>query len=35
MVGEFGEGLGHAVEAQGVELVEGGMGKHVGLLLQW
>jgi hypothetical protein len=32
-VSELGEGLGHSVEAEGVELIEGGMSEHVGVLL--
>jgi len=28
IVEQFAEGLGHALQAQGVELVEGGMGQH-------
>jgi hypothetical protein len=28
-LGKFDEGLGHAVQAEGVELIEGGMFEHV------
>jgi hypothetical protein len=29
VLGKFDEGLGHAVQAEGVELIEGGMFEHV------
>ena len=32
--GELGEAFGHAVEAKGVQQIDGGMGKHV-VILQW
>ncbi len=31
---KFREALGHAMEAEGVEQIEGGMGEHV-IVLQW
>jgi hypothetical protein len=33
--GKLAEGLGHALEAKAVQLVEGGMGQHGCSLLQW
>ncbi len=33
--GQLGEGLGHAGEAQGGELIEGGVGEHACLASQW